>query len=60
DMKEESRQEGIKQESNQKIYIHVTVLMKNMNLTEEMACQALEITPEDYRAARAAIMAQKP
>ncbi|MBE5862510.1 MAG: hypothetical protein E7295_06625 [Lachnospiraceae bacterium] len=60
DMKEESRQEGIKQESNQKIYIHVTVLMKNMNLTEEMACQALEIMPEDYRAARAAIMAQKP
>lgn len=59
DMKEESRQEGRQEESNQKICIYVTMLMKNLNLTEEKACQVLEITPEDYRAARAAVMAHE-
>ncbi|MBR6152162.1 MAG: Rpn family recombination-promoting nuclease/putative transposase [Lachnospiraceae bacterium] len=63
DMKEESRLEGRLEgrleESNQKICIYVTMLMKNLNLTEEKACQALEITPEDYRAACAAVMAHK-
>ena len=58
DMKEESRQEGRQEERNQNMCIHVTMLMKNLNLTEEMACQALEITPEDYRAAREAVKGQ--
>ena len=52
DMMEQSRQKGIEKGIDQSLCIHVTVLMKNMNWTEEMACKALDVTPEEYRAAR--------
>ena len=48
-------EQGTKRERYEKNYVHVTMLMKNMNWTEEKACQALSIPMEDYRAAQAAM-----
>ncbi len=50
---EQGFEEGTRQERNQNICVHVTMLMKNMNWTEEKACQALSIAKEEYQAAKA-------